>query len=99
MDLATQYVYGTVTTSQGCPGGAWPLIGSYTVTSAGTGLELTTANPAGNTSSCTPQYMLKGVLPAFQWYYLTPGNEPQPGTWISCSATISNKPAGKGALK
>jgi hypothetical protein len=98
IDSTGQYVYGTVTNGQNCSGGAWPLIGSYTVTSSGTALELTTANPLGDASGCAPEYMLKGVLPNFQWYYSVPG-EPQPGTWVSCSATLTNKPSGKGAQK
>jgi hypothetical protein len=96
---SSQYLYGTVTSGQNCPGGAWPLVGSYTSTSSGIALELTTANPEGNASSCVSEYMLKGVYPNFQWYYPFTGTEPQPGTWASCSATITNKPSGKGALK
>jgi len=96
---SSQYLYGTVTTGQSCPGGTWPLIGSYTSTSSGIALELTTANPEGSSSTCVSEYMLKGVYPNFQWYYPFTGAEPQPGTWVSCTDILSSKPSGKGALK
>jgi hypothetical protein len=98
VDTTTGYVYGTVTNGQGCPGGDWPLIGSWGTTAAGTSLELTASNPEGS-GGCSSAYMLKGVLPDFQWFYPIPGGEPQPGTWQACGTAVTDKPAGKGALK
>ena len=99
VNTATNYVYGSVTNAQGCSGGTWPLIGSYVVSSTGTALELTASNPLGDTDGCVSAYMLKGVLPNFQWYYDLPSSNPQPGTWTSCGTALSGKPTGKGSLK
>jgi hypothetical protein len=90
VDKANMYVYGTATISPtfNCPGGPWPLTGSYVTSASGNGFELTAANPDPSSPTCVPIITLKGVWPNFDWYYVTgPSDPPQPGTWAPCSKT------------
>ena len=97
VDKTDSYLYGTVTSTQGC--GTWPITGSYVVSTTGTGLEITAANVV-SASSCVPMYTVKGAMPNFNWYYdFGPSPNPQPGTWVACGTSITEKPTGKGQLK
>ena len=98
MSASDGFLYGNVTNVQGCPGETWPLLGSFASTTGGTALELTASNPLGSSSSCSPAYMLKGVLPNFVWYYPNSASG-QPGQWTACGTAISSKPEGRGALR
>jgi hypothetical protein len=98
VDKATTYVYGTATIAPTfeCPGGPWPITGSYVTSTSGNGFELTAANPDPSSITCVPIFTLKGTWPNFDWYYLTgPSVPPQPGTWVPCSKT-SVTATGKG---
>src|SRR5439155_13951780 len=69
IDSVHTYVYGTMTSAQGCQAPTWPLLGSY-VQKNGIQLELTVANPAGNGDpNCIDAYKLKGTYPNSDWYY------------------------------
>jgi hypothetical protein len=95
IDQAHKFVFGTVTNAQGCPGGPWPLTGSYT-----TGplvLELTAANPEG-AGGCVTIYKLKGNYPNFAWYYET-GYGAQESAYVDCGAAPAAKPEEGGARK
>lgn len=96
IDNAHKYVYGTVTNAQGCPGGLWPLTGSYT-----TGplvLELTAANPLGADQGCISTYKLKGNYPNFAWYYDF-GYGAQESSYVPCGAEATANPEEGGARK
>ena len=100
VDETNTYVYGSVTSPPGqCPGQPWDLTGSFVVTSAGVGLELTSSNPDPS-NGCVPIYTLKGIMPNFNWYYINgPSNPPQPGKWVACGTQVLESGAGKGVLK
>jgi hypothetical protein len=98
VDKAANYVYGSVTVSPSfdCPGGPWPITGSYVSSTSGNGFEVTAANPDPSSPACVPMFTLKGIWPNFDWYYVTgPSSTPQAGTWVPCSKT-SVTATGKG---
>ncbi len=101
VDAAHGYITGHATNHQGCTGGTWPLLGSYEVTAAGTMVEFTLRNPSA-TSSCVPDYKLKGIWPKSAWYYES-GYGAQEFTFTACGgkalAGEHAKTAGKGTLK
>ena len=103
VDPAHQYLYGSMTRYSAEPCGAqvWPLTGSYITTEAGTGLELTVANPAASADTyCVVQYKLKGKFPNFQWYYPNgPSTGDLPAVWKSCSAPPEGIATGRNGLK
>jgi hypothetical protein len=100
VDETNTYVYGVVTGGQKCPAAVWNLTGSFATTSSGIALELTSTNPNGISDPCVPIYTLKGIMPNFEWYYVTGvSNPPQPGTWVSCGTKTSDTATGKGARK
>ena len=100
IDQESLYLYGSVKSNQGCVASTWPIIGSFVTTAEGTGLELTAANPLGEAGDpCILTFKIKGKMPNFQWYYVNPNLERQPGTWVACGTPTLNQASGKGMRK
>ena len=97
IDQTHAYVYGTVTNAQGCSSSTWNLTGVWSNTPSGGGLELTASNPTPD--NCVPMYTLKGVYPAFDWFYDTGYGTPQPSTYVACGTQVAKDVVGKGSLK
>lgn len=97
IDSEHRYVYGTMTSVQGCDAPVWPLLGSYV--GGPLTVELTAANPLGDGDfACISEFKLKGQYPNFAWYYDT-GYGAQESAWVSCGAAVPEDPAVGGARR
>jgi hypothetical protein len=96
VDSEHKYLFGTVTSAQGCTIPVWPILGSYTT--APLVVEITAANPAGAGDNCVLAFKLKGNYPNFAWYYEF-GYGDQEGTWTTCLTSPAASPSAGGMLK
>lgn len=98
VDTAHKYLYGTVTSVQGCEADTWTLIGSYT--NGPLVVELTGANPHGDfdAEGCIAQFKLKGNYPNFAWYYAD-GYGAQESQFVECGAPVRRDPKSGGVRR